>query len=123
MVMSHVTRSSVAALHLFCGWALEMGHALPAGYAVPRHLRAVLIAAAVDHHWLNPGERYGQALVVPERVLLMRNSRDATLGIYPLRKGVGPRALGQYGLGQDDRFILGSLGAKVDELDAAEFAA
>ena len=52
----------------------------------------------------------------------MRNSRDATLGIYPLRKGVGPRALGHNGLGQDDRFVLGSLGAKVDELDAAEFA-
>jgi hypothetical protein len=120
---SHGARATVAALHLLGGGALENGQALPAGYAVPRHLRAVLIAAAIDHQWLNPGERYGQALVTPERVLLMRNSRDATLGIYPLRKGVGPRALGQYGLGQDDRFILGSLGAKVDELDAAEFAA
>jgi esterase/lipase superfamily enzyme len=120
---SHGARATVAALHLLGGGALENGQALPAGHSVPRHLRAVLIAAAIDHQWLNPGERYGQALVTPERVLLMRNSRDATLGIYPLRKGVGPRALGQYGLGQDDRFILGSLGAKVDELDAAEFAA
>jgi hypothetical protein len=120
---SHGARASVAALHLLGGGALEKGQALPAGHAVPQHLRAVLMAAAIDHQWLNPGERYGQALVIPERVLLMRNSRDATLGVYPLRKGVGPRALGQYGLGQDDRFILGSLGAKVDELDAAEFAA
>jgi hypothetical protein len=119
---SHGARATVAALHLLGGGALESGQALPSGHAVPRHLRAVLIAAAIDHQWLNPGERYGQALVAPERVLLMRNSRDATLGIYPLRKGVGPRALGQHGLGQDDRFILGSLGAKVDELDAAEFA-
>jgi hypothetical protein len=120
---SHGARASVAALHLLGGGALEKGQSLPPGFATPRHLRAVLIAAAIDHHWLNPGERYGQALFVPERVLLMRNSRDATLGIYPLRKGVGPRALGQNGLGQDDRFVLGSLGSKVVELDAAEFAA
>jgi hypothetical protein len=105
------------------GGALEKGQALPVGYSTPRHLRAVLIAAAIDHDWLNPNERYGQALLVPERVLLMRNSRDATLGVYPMRTVVGPRALGQNGLGQDDRFVLGSLGTKVVELDAAEFAA
>ena len=119
---SHGARATVAALHLLGGGALEKGQALPAGYSTPRHLRAVLLAAAIDHDWLNPGERYSQALVVPERVLLMRNSRDATLGIYPMRTVVGPRALGQNGLGQDDRFVLGSLGSKVVELDAAEFA-
>jgi hypothetical protein len=52
----------------------------------------------------------------------MRNSRDATLGIYPLRTGVGERALGRGGLGADDRFALGPLGAKVIEMDVARFA-
>ncbi|MGE5192338.1 MAG: alpha/beta hydrolase [Deltaproteobacteria bacterium] len=119
---SHGARTAVAALHVLGGGVLEGGQALPPGYAVPQHLRAVLLAAAIDHHWLNPGDRYGQALMVPERVLLMRNSRDATLGIYPLRKGLGERALGRGGLGPDDRLVLGSLGPKVVEMDVAGFA-
>lgn len=119
---SHGARATVAALHLLGGGALENGQALPPGHAAPVHLRVVLIAAAIDHNWLNPGDRYGQALLVPEQVLLMRNSRDATLVVYPLRKGVGPRALGRNGLGKGDRFELGALGSKVVDLDAAEFA-
>ncbi len=95
---------------------------MPPGCAVSRHLRAVLLAAAIDHDWLNPGQRYGQALLAPEKVLLMRNARDATLGIYPLRKGLGERALGRCGLGPDDRFALGPLGPKVVEMDVAQFA-
>ncbi|HMC10749.1 MAG TPA: alpha/beta hydrolase [Pirellulaceae bacterium] len=119
---SHGARTAVAALHLLGGGALEEGPALPAGSTYPRQVRAVLIAAAIDHNWLNPGQRYGQALLVPERVLLLRNSRDSTLAIYPMRKLMGDRALGKDGLGQDDRFALGSLGPKVIELNAAEFA-
>ncbi len=60
--------------------------------------------------------------MVPERVLLVRNSRDSTLAIYPMRKFMGERALGKDGLSQGDRLALGSLGPKVVELDAAEFA-
>lgn len=119
---SHGARTAVAAMHLLGGGALEEGPTLPAGSPYPRQVRAVLVAAAIDHNWLNPGQRYGQALLVPERVLLMRNSRDSTLAIYPMRKFMGERALGKDGLGQDDRFALGSLGPKVVELNAAEFA-
>jgi len=109
-------------LGLLGGGALEESPSFPAGASHPQQVRAVLIAAALDHNWLNPGQRYGQALLVPERVLLMRNSRDSTLAIYPMRKIMGERALGKDGLGQDDRFALGSLGPKVVELNAAEFA-
>ncbi|HEY2249549.1 MAG TPA: alpha/beta hydrolase [Planctomycetaceae bacterium] len=119
---SHGARTAAAALHLLGGGALEEGPAFPAGSSYPRQVRAVLIAAAIDHNWLNPGQRYGQALLVPERVLLLRNSRDGTLAVYPMRKIMGERALGKDGLGQDDRFALGSLGPKVVELNAAEFA-
>ncbi len=118
---SHGARAGVAAMHLLGGGTLENGHALPAAHNTPKHLRAVLVAAAIDHNWLNPGDRYGKALLPPERVLLMRNSRDATLGVYPMRKGFGERALGKDGLGADDRFVLGSLGPKVTELDVAQF--
>jgi hypothetical protein len=119
---SHGARTTVAAMHVLGGGRLEQGQALPPGHPVPSHLRAVLLAAAIDHDWLNPGDRYGQALLVPEKVLLMRNSRDATLGIYPLRTGVGERALGRGGLGVDDRFALGPLGGRVVEMDVARFA-
>lgn len=119
---SHGARTAAAALHVLGGGALEGGQALPPGFAVPDHLRAVLMAAAIDHQWLNPGDRYGQSLLVPERVLLMRNSRDATLAVYPMRKVIGDRALGKDGLGQEDRFAMGELGKKIVELDAADFA-
>jgi hypothetical protein len=88
----------------------------------PHHIRAVLVAAAIDHDWLNPGERYGQALLIPEQVLLMRNSRDSTLALYPMRKAFGDRAMGKDGLDRCDRVALGPLGTKVVELDAAQFA-
>jgi esterase/lipase superfamily enzyme len=120
---SHGARVTVAALHLLGGGRLEEGQVLPAGFTYPPHLRAVLIAAAIDHNWLNPGQRYDRALVVPERVLLIRNSRDGWLTVYPSRKVFGERALGKDGLGRDDRFALGPAGAKVVELNAAEFAA
>ena len=119
---SHGARTAAAALHLLGGGTLEESPGLPPGYTYPRQIRAVMIAAALDHNWLNPGQRYGQALLVPERVLLLRNSRDSTLAVYPMRKFMGERALGKDGLGQDDRFALGSLGPKVVELNAAEFA-
>jgi hypothetical protein len=118
---SHGARSAVAALHLLGGGAIEDGQMLAPGYSTPR-LRAVLIAAAIDSNWLNPGQRYSQALQVPEQVLLMRNSRDATLAIYPLRIGRGGRAMGRDGLGRQDRFVMDQMGRKVTELDAAQFA-
>lgn len=118
---SHGARTAVAAMHVLGGGRLEEGGMLPPGYSVPRRMQAVLIAAAIDHDWLNPGQRYGQSLLPVERVLLLRNSSDATLAIYPMRKPFGDRALGKNGLGIDDRLALDSLGYKVVELDARQF--
>ncbi len=118
---SHGARTAAAALHVLGGGALEKGQALPGGFHAPDRLRAVLVAAAIDHNWLNPGQRYGQALVVPERVMLMKNASDATLGIYPIRIGAGERALGKLGLGPDDWLAIGPLGAKVVEFDVGRF--
>lgn len=119
---SHGARAAVAAMHLLGGGAVEDGQRLAPGYSTPQHLRAVLVAAAIDHNWLNPGQRYDRALLAPEQVLLLRNSRDATLAIYPLRKGYSERAIGRNGLGRDDRLAIDAMAKKIVELDAAEFA-
>lgn len=116
---SHGARSAAATLHLLGGGVLEDGSFLVNAPAAPRRVRSVLIAAAVDHDWLNPGDRYGQALCQAERVLILRNSRDFWLGVYPTRKIIGDRALGQRGLGGDDRASLDMLNSRVVELDAA----
>jgi hypothetical protein len=118
---SHGARVTLAALHLLGGGRLEDGVVLPKGSPHPSHLRTVLIAAAVDHNWMNPGQRYDRSLYVTERLLLMRNSRDGWLTVYPTRTVIGERALGKGGLGRADRAKLGSLGSKVVELDAAQF--
>jgi esterase/lipase superfamily enzyme len=119
---SHGARAATAALHVLGGGAIEDGQKLPPGYSTPQHLRAVLVAAAIDQSWLNPGNRYGQALWPPERILLMRNSRDTTLAVYPYRKFGGEKALGKDGLTLQDRFQMDQLGRKIVELDAAQFA-
>lgn len=119
---SHGARAAAAALHVLGGGAVEDGQRLPPGYSTPQHLRAVLVAAAIDQSWLNPGNRYGQALWPPERILLMRNSRDTTLAVYPYRKFGGEKAMGKDGLALQDRFQMDQLGRKIVELDAAQFA-
>ena len=80
-------------------------------------IRAVLAAAAIDHHWLNPGERYGLALCRTECLLNLRSRRDPALALYPLRKPFGHRSLGRLGFKASDRHRLGGLSARAAELD------
>jgi hypothetical protein len=114
---SHGARTCLAAAHLLGGGRLENGQCLGEGPASPRALRAVLLAAAVDHQWLNPGERYGAALSSLDRVLVFRNSRDFWLSVYPLRKPFGEPSLSGAGLSPWDRAALGPNAAKVIEYD------
>ncbi len=118
---SHGARAATAALHLLGGGVTEEGQQLAPAPIAPRRIRGVLIAAAVDKQWLNPGDRYGQALPQTERVLVMRNSSDTALGIYSVRKPMTGAALGRGGLATDDRVELDTLNAKLAELDVAPF--
>lgn len=119
---SHGARTAMATLHLLGGGCIEKGHHLPNGPGYPHRIQAVLAAAAVDHHWMVPGERYGQTLLPVERLLILRNSRDFTLSFYPLRKPFSPTALGREGLSMDDRMGLGDLNAKLVDMDCAPIA-
>lgn len=113
---SHGARVVSSALHLLGGGEVQ-GRTLSCASCSPHRIRAVLIAAAIDHHWLNPGERYGRALCRTECLLNLRNGRDFPLVFYPLRKPLGHRSLARTGFTGKDRARLGWLNERAFEWD------
>lgn len=112
---SHGARLVCAATHLMGGGKVQ-GESL----AHPdRHhrLRLVLAAAAIDHHWLNPGERYCQTVVRAENIVSIENRADFALHLYPLQRPLGVTALGQKGLWQSDERALGPYRQRIYHLD------
>lgn len=120
---SHGARATAAALHALGGGAVDDGSTLPPGSPVPSRMRAVLVAAAIDHDWLNPGKKYGNALQPVERMLVIHNHRDGWLSVYPLQNPfTGQQALGRSGINFGDRMQLNELGQKITLLDSSGFA-
>lgn len=113
---SHGSRVAASAMHLLGGGLVD-GRPYHGPLPQPNRIRVVLAAAAIDHHWLNPGERYGNALCRAECLVNLRNDRDFPLLFYPLRKPFGHRSLAHAGFTDKDRRRLGWLNAKVAELD------
>lgn len=113
---SHGARTAVSALHLLGGGQVQ-GLILPPRFAVPRRMRAILLAAAFDHDWLNPGQRFGRALYPAEHLVNVVNRDDILLRFYPLKELFGVPALGQVGLLPGDRHMLGMLSTKAQEID------
>ncbi len=58
---SHGTRVTLSAMQLAAGGTVQ-GHTFTGNVGTQRRMRIVLAAGAVDHNWLNPGQRYGLAL-------------------------------------------------------------
>jgi hypothetical protein len=116
---SHGTRVISAAAHLLAGGAVE-GISCPQLCCGERRLRAVFAASAIDHDWLNPGERFDRALCSLECVLNLKNCQDPALVVYPLRRIGSRRALGAVGLTAADRRELGARSIQVRELDVSE---
>ena len=113
---SHGARLTAATLHLLGGGEVE-GTRLTYLPPPEQRIRSVLIAGALDHHWLDPGQRFGMALCRTECLLYMRNDHDSVLNLYPLRRVFSRRALGEKGLSRKDHERLGYLNAKVVQLD------
>jgi hypothetical protein len=116
-------RAVAAALHLLGGGGLgamsmrDPVARLPASRPDLR-LRAVLVAAAVDRHWLDPGERLDRALPACEGLLNLYNRRDEALPLYPLDLRTDHRrAIGRVGLANRDFARLGPLAARYVEED------
>jgi hypothetical protein len=79
-------------------------------------VRAVLLAAAIDDDWLLPGHRYGRALAVVERLVVLVNPHDRVLRFYRfLAPGTGATALGAHGLASADE--LEPYRAKIEQID------
>ena len=91
-------RVIAVASHLLAGGSLD-GQVLPGDPVANRvPLRAVLLAAALDAHWLAPGYRLDRATNLMESMLITVNSCDTVLKFYPLMYRVGgPLALGRFG--------------------------
>ena len=116
---SHGARTVSAALHLLGGGDVQ-GHQWVASPRLGRRIHVVLVAAAIDHQWLDPDGKYGRALSSAESILNLRNRRDAALGIYPLRRPFSHRALARCGWTHVDRRRLGEFGDRLRELDVTK---
>ena len=111
-------RTILSTLHLAGGGAVQ-GMTYP-GHLTPHRYRAVFTAAAVDHDWLNPKERYGCALPRTECIVNLQNRRDLPLAFYPLHRPFAARALARTGLTRRDTRKLGSSSEKIINLDITQ---
>ncbi len=111
-----------SALHLLGGGSLNsQDHDPQVGLPALRpdlHIRAIVLAGASDHNWLDPGARLDHALHGCEGLLNLYNRRDEALQLYPylIRSG-HHRALGRVGLSNRDLARLGPLAARYAERD------
>ncbi len=112
---SHGGRVVTSAAHLLGGGQVQ-GYRLTS--TSPHRLRVFLFAAAIDHDWLNPGERYCRALPRAECIVSVRNRKDFALSLYPLQRPFTPLSIGQRGLSSWDTQALGPNRAKFQQLDA-----
>ena len=111
---SHGARTIAAAMHLLGGGDVQgLRNCGVSGHRI----RVLLLAAAIDNHWLNPGERYGMALCRAESMLIARNRKDLVLGIYPLRRLFSHESLAHAGLARKNLAMMGGHAAKLSELD------
>lgn len=108
-------RVILSTLHLAGGGDVQ-GMVYP-GALTPHRYRAVFAAAAVDHNWMNPGQRYECALPRTECIALLRNQKDLALAFYPLHRPFAGRALSRSGLTRRDTRKLGVQSQKIVTLD------
>lgn len=116
---SHGGRVVVAALHVLGGGEVE-GWRFAGGRFGNHRIRAVLAAAAFDHHWLNPGEPYDRAPARAERIVNLVNQEDLPLVIYPLRSPALSQAVARTGFTQDDRRVIGPTSSRLLDLDVTD---
>ena len=114
---SHGSRVVLAASQLAAGGSVQ-GYSFTKSVGSSRRLRVILAAGAIDHHWLNPGQRYGYALNRLECLLNLQNQNDLPLAFYPLSRPFARRAVARSGItGRDVSEIGAYNAAKIRQVD------
>ncbi len=119
---SYGGRVVTSALHLLGGGALNsQDHdpdvALP-GSRPDLRVRAIILGAASDHNWLDPGARLDRCLHGCEGLLNLYNRKDEALRLYPmLIRSNHHHAIGRVGLTNRDFARLGPVAARYAEHD------
>lgn len=120
---SHGARIVSSALHLIGGGTIQGVSLSQCGVHVCcqcRHFRVVFAAAAINHNWLNPGERYGCALRCTDCLVNLRNKKDRILLFYPVLAPISRRALARTGFTWLDRRALGEEYDRVNDIDVSK---
>lgn len=116
---SHGTRVACSALHLMSGGIVQ-GYRHRSAGTNRRPIRTVFLAGAIDHHWLNPGEKYDRALDTTQCILNLKNSGDPALAIYPFRLPLFTRRpIGSLGMTSGDRRKTGMRSQKVLDFEVS----
>ena len=116
---SHGARVVLSSMQLAAGGSID-GHVYPYSMGTNRRYRVVLAAGALDHDWLNPGQRYDRALLRVECLLNLQNRHDLPLSVYPIHRPFARRAIARSGFTQRDVMKLGPSAAKIREYDVTD---
>ncbi len=115
---SHGTRTVAASLHYRGGGQIYGVYKGSPNRCRP--IRVVFAAAAINHKWLNPNNRYGKAMTQIDSMLNLVNRRDLALTLYPFVTPSYGRALAKTGVTRFDKRRLGDQTCKVHELDVTD---
>jgi len=111
-------RMTSGALQLLAGGSVAGRNLVPEVLAAwnqdgSRHIRVMMVAAAMDANWLEPSSPHGLAPLAVERILVVKNGCDHILKWYSHLYGRhGPEALGYVG-------PMSTAGGKLDVIDVS----
>ncbi|QDT26588.1 alpha/beta hydrolase [Gimesia panareensis] len=120
---SHGARLVASTMHLIGGGSIQGISLSDCGIHICchcRHFRIVFAAAAFNHNWLNPGERYGCGLNCTDCLVNLRNHKDRVLLLYPVLAPASRRALARTGFTWMDRRKLGEDTNRVNDIDVSD---
>ncbi|MDA1213273.1 MAG: alpha/beta hydrolase [Planctomycetota bacterium] len=112
---SHGTRTAVSAMHLLGGGCIQGRYV--ADCDPSRRFHLIFAAGAIDHHWLNPGQRYDRALCRTDCIVNLINHRDIALAFYPLRAPFARQAVAISGFTRRDVASMGYPASQINEID------
>ena len=119
---SHGARIVASTMHLIGGGSVQGVSLNDCGIHIcchSRQFRVVFAAAAINHNWLNPGQRYGCSLNCTDCLVNLRNKKDRVLLFYPVLAPLSRRALARTGFTYFDRRAIGDNLACVHDIDVS----